>query len=66
MQRGLIVAGALLIAAGLAWRWLTGLGIGRLPGDVVFHRGNTTFYFPIMTCIVVSLVLSLLVWLFRR
>jgi hypothetical protein len=66
MQRGLIIAGVLLVAAGLAWPWLTGIGLGRLPGDIVVQRGNTTFYFPFMTCIVVSVVLSLLVWLFRR
>lgn len=66
MQRGLIIAGVLLIAAGLAWRWLMGIGLGQLPGDIVFHRGNTTFYFPVVTCIIVSVVLSLLVWIFRR
>lgn len=66
MNRILIIAGVLLIVAGLAWRWLMGMGLGRLPGDIVFHRGNTTFYFPVVTCIVVSVVLSLLVWIFRR
>lgn len=66
MSRILIIAGALLIAAGLAWPWLSGLGLGRLPGDIVFHRGNTSFYFPVVTCIVVSVVLSLLLWFFRR
>lgn len=66
MSRVLIIAGALLIAAGLAWPWLTGIGLGRLPGDIVVQRGNTSFYFPVVTCIVVSVVLSLLLWIFRR
>jgi len=66
MSRWLIVVGAVLVAAGLAWPWLSRLGLGRLPGDVVIHRGGTTFYAPIVTCLIVSVVLSLLFWLFRR
>jgi DUF2905 family protein len=40
--------------------------LGRLPGDVVYHKGGTTFYFPLVTCLVLSLILSLLLSLFRR
>jgi hypothetical protein len=53
-----------LIAAGLAIK--AGLPLGRLPGDIVVHRGNSTFYFPIVTCLVVSVLLSLVAALFRR
>ena len=42
------------------------LRFGRLPGDITIHRGNSTFYFPIVTCLLLSAVLSLLAWLFRR
>jgi len=56
----LFAGGALLTLAGtLPW-------FGRLPGDIVVARGPVTFYFPIVTCVVVSVALSLLFWLFRR
>jgi hypothetical protein len=45
---------------------MVGLPLGRLPGDIVVRRGNSTFYFPVVTCIVVSLVLTLLMSLLRR
>jgi uncharacterized protein HemY len=64
MSRALVIIGLLIAAAGLAWPWLSGLG--RLPGDIVLHRGNTSFYFPIVTCLIVSVALSLLFWIFRR
>jgi membrane protein implicated in regulation of membrane protease activity len=65
-RRILIVAGLILLAAGLLWPVLTRLGLGRLPGDIAFSRGQTHFYFPIMTSLVISVVLTLLFWLFRR
>lgn len=65
-QRLLIVAGIVLLIAGLAWPWLGKLGLGRLPGDIVIRRDDVTFYFPITTCIVVSVVLSIMLWLFRK
>jgi len=64
VSRALIILGLVLVAAGLAIRF--GLPLGRLPGDIVIHRGNSTLYFPVVTCIVVSLVLSLLAALMRR
>lgn len=64
MSRLLILLGLLLVAAGLAMRF--GIPLGRLPGDIEIRRGNATFYFPIVTCIVVSVVLSLIGWLMRR
>jgi hypothetical protein len=66
MGRFLVIAGLVLIAAGLAWPWLTRLGLGRLPGDILIQRGHSSFYFPVVTCIIVSVVLSLLFWLFRK
>jgi hypothetical protein len=66
MQRTLIIAGLALAAAGLLWPWLSKLPFGRLPGDIRIETASGGFYFPIVTCIVISLFLSLLVWLFRR
>ncbi len=60
----LCMLGLVLTVAG-AVLWKTG-GLGRLPGDILVQRGGTTFYFPLVTCLVVSAVLSALAWLFRR
>lgn len=66
MQRFLIIAGLIVIAAGLAWPWLSKLPFGRLPGDIHIVREGFSFHFPIVTCIVISLVVSILIWIFRR
>jgi hypothetical protein len=66
MSRLLIIAGIVLLALGLLWPWLSRLGLGRLPGDIVIQRDGFSFYFPIVTSVLVSIVLSLLFWLFRR
>lgn len=66
MQRTLIVVGLLVLAAGLLWPWLSKLPLGRLPGDILVQREGFRFYFPITTGILISLLISLLVWLFRR
>ncbi|MFA7096780.1 MAG: DUF2905 domain-containing protein [Gammaproteobacteria bacterium] len=66
MSRTLITIGIILIAAGLLWPWLTRLGLGRLPGDIAIERDNFRFYFPITTSILISLLLTLLFWLFRK
>ncbi len=66
MARGLIILGIVLLAAGLLWPWLSKFGLGRLPGDIVIERGHSRFYFPITTSIIVSLVLSLILWLLRK
>ncbi|HXZ50000.1 MAG TPA: DUF2905 domain-containing protein [Usitatibacter sp.] len=66
MQRALIIVGALLIAAGLFWPWLAKLPFGRLPGDIRIETQGGGFYFPIVTCIIVSAILSILLWIFRR
>jgi hypothetical protein len=66
MARWLIILGAVLIVAGLLWPWLTNLGLGRLPGDIVIERDNFRAYVPITTSIVISVVLSLILWLLNR
>ncbi len=66
MRTVLIVAGAILLIVGLAWPVLTRIGLGRLPGDIVVERGNLRFYFPIVTSLLISAILSLVAWLFRR
>lgn len=62
----LITAGLILLAIGLLWPWLSKLGLGRLPGDIAIKRDGFSFYFPITTSVIVSIVLSLILWLFRR
>jgi hypothetical protein len=66
VQRLLIVVGAALVVAGLAWPWLHRLPLGRLPGDIHVVREEFSFHFPIVTCLAVSALVSLLVWLLRR
>lgn len=66
MQRLLIGIGLTLVLAGIAWPLLARIGLGRLPGDIMIQRGSTSFYFPLVTCIIVSIVLSALMWLFNR
>ncbi len=66
MQRFLIGLGLVILLTGIAWPVLTKIGIGRLPGDIVIQRGSTSLYFPIVTCILISIVLSALMWLFNR
>jgi hypothetical protein len=66
MQRFLIGLGLVILLAGIAWPLLSRVGLGRLPGDIMVQRGGTSFYFPVVTCILVSIVLSALMWLFNR
>jgi hypothetical protein len=66
MRRTLIVVGLLVLAVGLAWPLLSKLPFGRLPGDIVVDRPGFRFFAPLTTMLVVSAVLSLVLWLFRR
>lgn len=66
MARILIITGVALVVIGLLWPWLSRLGLGRLPGDLVIQREGFSFYFPVVTCILISIAASLLFWLFRR
>jgi len=66
MQRILIIIGALILLTGLFWPWIARLGLGRLPGDILIQREGFTFYFPITTMILLSVLLTVIIWLFRR
>jgi hypothetical protein len=66
MQKFLIIIGLVLLGAGLAWPWLRRLPLGRLPGDIHVVREGFSFGFPIVSCIVVSIVISLILWFLRR
>ena len=64
----LILAGLFLVAAGILVTFAGRLPVkfGRLPGDIHYQGRNTSFYFPLTTCILISVVLSLILWLFRK
>lgn len=62
----LVTLGIILVVVGVAWPWLSKLGLGRLPGDIAMKRDGFAFYFPITTSIIVSILLSLILWLLRR
>ena len=66
LARWLIILGVVLVLAGLVWPWLTRLGLGRLPGDIVIERDGFRLYIPITTSILISIVLSLILWLINR
>jgi hypothetical protein len=66
MQKVLIIAGLILLIAGILWPWLGTLPLGRLPGDIMINRPNLKVYFPITTMVVISLVISLILWIFRK
>jgi len=66
VSRFLIGLGIVALAAGLLWPLLSRLGLGRLPGDIVVERGNYAFYFPVVTCIILSIVVSVIWSLFSR
>ena len=66
MSRLLITLGIVLLVAGLLWPLIQKSGLGRLPGDIVVERDNFHFYFPITTSILISVVLSLVIWLLHR
>jgi hypothetical protein len=66
MARFLIVLGLAILVAGLLWPFLSRFGLGRLPGDIVIERENMTFYFPLMTCLLLSVVISLVFWIVNR
>ena len=66
MSRALILFGLVLVVVGLLWSWLGRLGLGRLPGDIWIEREKFTLYVPVTTGILISIVLSLLLWLIGR
>ena len=66
MQKTLIIIGLVLLAVGLLWPWLGKLPLGRLPGDIVIERPGLKVYLPITTMLLASVVISVILWLFRR
>jgi hypothetical protein len=66
MARFLIVLGLVILVIGLLWPYLSQIGLGRLPGDIVIERENMTFYFPLMTCLLLSVLFSLVFWVVNR
>jgi len=66
MSRVLVTLGAILVVVGLAWPWLSKLGLFHLPGDIVIERENFRFYFPITSLIIISAVISLILWLLKK
>ena len=66
MARFLIVLGLAILVVGLLWPYLSKLGLGRLPGDIVTERENGTVYIPLATCLLLSLLLSLVFWVANR
>lgn len=66
MPKLLIIIGVALVLIGLVWLIGERFGLGRLPGDFMIERGNVRFYFPLMTSLIISVVLSLVLWFFSR
>ena len=66
MSRTLIIFGLVLVAAGVLWPFVGKLGLGRLPGDIAIQRPGFSFYFPLMTSLIISVVLSVILWLVNR
>jgi Protein of unknown function (DUF2905) len=66
MARLLIALGLAILVLGLLWPYLRRIGLGRLPGDIVIARDNVTLYFPLMTCLLLSLLFSLVFWVVDR
>ncbi|MCB2167128.1 MAG: DUF2905 domain-containing protein [Deltaproteobacteria bacterium] len=66
MQKTLILLGIVILAVGLLWPWLGKLPIGRLPGDIIIDRPHLKVYIPITTMIIVSLLVSIILWLIKK
>lgn len=66
MQKNLIIIGVVILAVGLLWPWLGKLHLGRLPGDIIINRPNLKVYIPITSMVLVSFVVSIILWLFRK
>jgi DUF2905 family protein len=66
MQRLMLIAGAVLLLGGLLWPWVSRIPLGRLPGDLIIDRPGLKVYIPITTMLIVSALVSALLWLFRR
>lgn len=65
MQKILIIIGIILLMVGLLYPYIKKLGLGQLPGDILFKTGNSTFFFPVMTCLIISIILTIIFNLFK-
>ena len=65
MQKLLIILGIVILVIGLLYPYIKKLGLGQFPGDLMFKSGNSTFFFPIVTCIIISVVLTIIFNLFK-
>ncbi len=66
MQKALIIIGIAIVLAGLFWPWLARLPIGRLPGDIIIDRPGMKIYIPITTMVLVSVLISIIMWILRK
>ncbi|WP_205635034.1 DUF2905 domain-containing protein [Legionella parisiensis] len=66
IQKILIILGVILLIIGIFWPFIKNIGLGKLPGDIIIHKNNFTFYFPITTCIIISLIIMLIFWFFNK
>ena len=65
MQKILIYIGLIILVIGLVWPFLKEMPIGRLSGDIVYKKGNFNFYFPIVTCLIVSIIITIIFRFFK-
>ncbi len=65
MQKILIIIGIIILILGLLYPYIKKLGLGQLPGDILFKTGNSTFFFPVMTCLIISIILTIIFNLFK-
>jgi H+/Cl- antiporter ClcA len=66
MAKWLVIVGIVLVILGLLWPWITKLGLGHLPGDIHIKRDHFDFYFPLATSILISLAVTLILWVLRK
>ncbi|HHF0530223.1 TPA: DUF2905 domain-containing protein [Legionella anisa] len=66
IQKILIITGIILLITGIFWPFIKKIGLGKLPGDIIIQKNNFTFYFPITTCILISLIIMLIFWFFNK
>ena len=66
MQKEIILFGALIIFFGNLWPYIKKIGLGSFPGDIKIMKEDYSFYFPITTCLVISVLISILFWLFKK
>jgi hypothetical protein len=66
MQRSLIILGLVIALVGVAWPWVSKLPLGRLPGDIMIDRPGFRFFFPLTTMVIISVVISVILMIFRK